>query len=208
MAWTRALKRHLVAGVVVVAPVAVTAFVLWRVFQWLDSLLGRWLYQAIGQRLPGLGLVALLLLLVSAGWIAERAIGARIVRAWQALLARIPFTRRVYPVATRVFRGMFGAGGRPFREVVLVESPVRGRWSVGFVTAAAPPAVQAVVPNSVTVFVPRAPNVYTGDLVVVARENAIPLPLTPEEALTFFVSAGSVGTADDERARDSRTAGS
>ena len=203
MASFRTLKRRLVAGLVVIAPIAVTAFVLWQLFRWLDSLVGRWIYLAIGRHIPGLGLVALFLLLLSVGWATERAVGARLLNAWHLLLARIPLISRVYSAANRIFRTTLGGADRPFREVVLVESLVPGRWSIGFVTASAPPSVQSTIPNAVTVFIPRAPNLYTGELVIVARENAIVLPLTPEEAFTFFLSAGSVspeaGTAHADR---------
>ena len=71
----RAFRRHLVAGLVVIAPIWITAFVLWWLFQTFDRLLGRFVYPALGRAIPGLGLLLLVLLLLGVGWAAEREIG-------------------------------------------------------------------------------------------------------------------------------------
>src|SRR5690606_30059567 len=92
----RALKRHLIAGLLVIAPVTVTLAVLWWIFQLLDGLIGRFLYPALSRvvpwigLVPGLGLLALFVLLLGVGWAAERAIGSRLVDSWHKLLERIP----------------------------------------------------------------------------------------------------------------------
>lgn len=188
----RALRRHLVAGLIVIAPVTVTVWVLWWIFQWLDGLLGRFLYAAIGVELPGLGLLALLLLLLGVGWATERALGARLLGWWNVLLERIPLTRRIYSASSRIVRTVLAEDERPFSEVVLFEYPSAGRWSIGFVTARAPGMVQRHVEDSVTVFVATTPNPTSGYTVIVPRSRLIPLPMTVEEAFTYILSAGSV----------------
>jgi uncharacterized membrane protein len=194
----RVIKRRLIAGLIVIAPVTATAFVLWWIFQALDGLLGRFLYPALGRivpwinLLPGLGILALLVLLVVVGWIAERAIGSRVLGWWHALLERIPVTRRVYSAANRIVRAMFGQESRPFKEVVIVEYPAAGRWSLGFLAAAAPEAIQEHVPDSVSVFVPSTPNPTTGWFIVVPRSHIRILPLTVDQAFTLILSGGAV----------------
>jgi len=189
---SRALRRHLVAGLVVIAPVSITAFVLWWIFQRLDGLLGNIIYPAIGIQIPGLGLLLLLAILLAVGWAAERAVGARIVAWWHTLLERFPLTRRVYTASHRIVRTVFGEDQRFFREVVLVEYPAPGRWSLGFVTAPAPAVIRRHVEDGVTVFIPTTPNPTTGFLVVVPRGAVVPVPLTLEQAFTFILSAGGV----------------
>jgi uncharacterized membrane protein len=186
------LRRHLVAGLVVIAPVSITAFVLWWIFQRLDGLLGNIIYPAIGIEIPGLGLLLLLAILLAVGWAAERAVGARVVAWWHTLLERFPLTRRVYTASHRIVRTVFGEEQRFFRDVVLVEYPAPGRWSIGFVTASAPAAIRRHVEDGVTVFIPTTPNPTTGFLVIVPRESVVPIPLTLEQAFTFILSAGGV----------------
>jgi uncharacterized membrane protein len=189
----RTIRRRLIAGLVVIAPVTVTALVLWWIFQALD----RFLYPILALIIPGewvppgLGLIALVLLLITVGWAAERAIGSRVVASWHNLLERIPVTRRIYSAANRIVRTVFGREGRPFKQVVLIEYPSDGRWVIGFLAAAAPGVVQRHVADSVSVFVPTTPNPTSGWLVVVPRSRITLLPMSIDEAFTYILSAGA-----------------
>ncbi|HEX6937842.1 MAG TPA: DUF502 domain-containing protein [Longimicrobiales bacterium] len=186
------MKRRLIAGLVVIAPVTITAAVLWWIFQSLDGLLGNFIYPAIGVQIPGLGLLLLLALLLAVGWLAEWAVGARIVAWWHTLLERFPLTRRLYSASHRIVRTVFGEDKRFFRDVVFVEYPGPGRWSLGFLTSPGPASVLGVVPDGVTVFIPTTPNPTTGYLVVVKRSEVVPVQWTLEQAFTFILSAGGV----------------
>ncbi|MGH7447797.1 MAG: DUF502 domain-containing protein [Longimicrobiales bacterium] len=197
------IRRHLIAGLIVIAPITATAFVLWWIFQVLDGLLGRFLYPALGGLvgrdtfvIPGLGLLVLFVLLVGIGFAAERAIGSRIIAWWHATLERIPLTRRIYTAANRIVRTMFGAESRPFKKVVLVEYPSEGRWAIGFLSAPAPPSIRQHAPRAVGVFVPTTPNPTTGFLIIVAPELIRDVDMTVDEAFTYILSAGSVAPDD------------
>lgn len=198
----RAMRRHFIAGLIVIAPIGVTALVLLWLFQWLDGLLGRFLYPVTGT-IPGLGLLVLILVLIGAGWATEWALGKRVVAAWHTVLERIPVTRPLFNASNRIVKTVFGKDRRFFRDVVLIPYPSPGRWSIGFLTSAAPGAVRPHIENAVTVFVPTAPNPTSGFLIIVPREQAIPLSMTTEEAFTFMLSAGSVTpereVTDEER---------
>ena len=197
---TRALRRNLIAGLVVIAPVTATIIVLWWIFDALDNVLGRFLYPAIGGYfgrdtvvVPGLGLVVLFVLLLSIGWAAQRAIGTRAVRWWNDLLERLPLTRRIYGAANRFIRTVFSEEARPFKTAVLIEYPSAGKWAVGFISADPPAEVAAATGGDmVTVFVPKTPNIATGMLAIVPRSSVIPLAMTVEEAFTYVLSAGAV----------------
>jgi len=186
------VKRRLIAGLVVIAPVTITAVVLWWIFQSLDGLLGNFIYPAIGVDIPGLGLLLLIVVLLAVGWLAERTVGARIVAWWHTLLERFPLTRRLYTASHRIVRTVFGEEKRFFREVVLVEYPAHGRWSIGFLTSNAPDDMRDAVGDGVVVFIPTTPNPTTGFLVVVSRDDVRPLPWTLEQTFTFILSAGGV----------------
>lgn len=193
------IRRHLIAGLIVIAPITATVLVLWWIFQMLDGLLGRFLYPALGGLvgrdtfvIPGLGLLVLFVLLVGIGFVAQRAIGSRIVSWWHATLERIPLTRRIYTAANRIVRTVFGTESRPFKKVVLVEYPGPGRWAIGFLSAAAPVAIQRHVPTAVSVFVPTTPNPTTGFLIIVPPDLIREVDMTIDEAFTYILSAGAV----------------
>jgi uncharacterized membrane protein len=193
-------KRHLIAGLIVIAPVTATAFVLWWIFQLLDGLLGRFMYPLLGDAIgrdtfviPGLGLLALLLLLIFIGWAAQRAVGLRILAWWELLLERLPLTRRVYSAANRIVRTVFGTDtARPFKKVVIVRYPSEGRYVIGFLSGTAPQAIREHVPDAVSVLVPTSPNPTTGFLVIVPVDLITEIDISIDDAFTYILSAGAV----------------
>ncbi|HEU5209632.1 MAG TPA: DUF502 domain-containing protein [Longimicrobiales bacterium] len=184
-------RRRLIAGVIVIAPVTVTAVVLWWLFNLVDGLLGQFLYPWLPFPIPGLGLIMLLLLLFLVGWGAERALGSRLLAGWSTLLERIPLARRIYAAANSITRTMFGEQERPFKSVVLVEWPAEGRWSIGFLAGVAAGSMRRHVDDGVSVFIPTTPNPTTGFLTVVSRSKTITLDMTIDQAFTFILSAGA-----------------
>lgn len=194
---TRALRRYLFAGLVVIAPVTITAFVLWWIFERLDGLLGRFLYPALGVEIPGLGLLLLTAMLILIGWAATRALGVRVLTWWNLLLEQFPLTRRIYSASNRIVSTIFGGGRRVFRDVVLVEYPSDGRWSIGFLTGHEAETDWVGRDDAVAVFVPTSPNPTTGWVVIVPRHRVISAPMTMDEAFTYLLSAGTVSPPAD-----------
>jgi len=189
----RLFRRYLLEGLVVAAPIGVTVVVLRWIFVRLDSILGDFLSRAIGLTIPGLGLAALIVVLVATGWVAHRAVGARLVATWDELLDRLPLARSVYRATRQVVRSMVGRERYAFNEVVLFEYPGPGRWSVGFVTGPAPRALRdRLGEDAVTVYMPTAPNPMSGYLIVYPRSVLITLPVSVEEGFTYVVSCGAV----------------
>ena len=197
--WGRALKRHLIAGLIVIAPLTATIWVLVWIFQLLDGVLGRFLYPGLGavlgrERLvvPGLGLLALFVLLVATGWGAERAIGSRVIRWWNGLLERLPVVRRIYGASNRIVRTVFGNEAKPFSTVVAVEYPAPGRWAIGFLAGNAPSEATDRLGELLAIFIPTTPNPTTGWVTLVRREQVVPLVMSVDEAFTLILSAGAV----------------
>jgi len=191
----RTLRRWLLAGLVVTAPVGVTVIVLLWLFRTLDGILGEVLSNVLGFRVPGLGLLLLVLILLAAGWATERAIGSRVLGWWHDWLERLPLISRLYGASSRIVRTVFGGGKRFFRGVVLIQYPSPGRWSIGFVTSDTPSLLTEQVEDATTVFVPTAPNPTSGFLVIIPRRDTIPLPMSVEDGFTFILSAGAVAPA-------------
>ncbi len=189
----RGVRRYLFQGLAVIGPIGITAFVLVWLFQWTDGLLGPFLEPVLGWSAPGVGVVVLILLLLLVGWVVERTLGARLVRLGEAWLARVPLVRRLYGGSSRIVRAVIGEEKAAFREVVLFEHPSPGLWAYGLVTGPAPSSAASVLQDEgVTIYLPTAPNPMSGYLIVTNRSAVRPTDLTPEEVLTFVVSAGSV----------------
>jgi uncharacterized membrane protein len=190
------LRHHLrtvfSAGLLFLVPLAITLWVLYTVFNLLDSLLGRWLVPLIGFRVPGLGLLATLLLVYLVGLIASDVAGRQLIGLWDSFASRLPLVRSVYKVAKEVSHAFGRRDRRPFRQVVSVEFPRKGLWTLGFLTA----EVTAGGPfpeGFVYVFIPTTPNPTSGWLILAPREEVRPMPYSVDEGMRIIISAGIVG---------------
>src|SRR5881397_3133928 len=131
------LRNYLLTGLLVLGPTAVTLWVFYRLLNWVDLILGRYFrFAALDyHRIPGIGLLATLLLLALVGWMASW-IGARpLVRMWDRLLTRIPGVGILYGSTKSLGEAFLSnKDSDVFRQVVLVPWPHAGMWRVGFLT--------------------------------------------------------------------------
>ena len=189
------LRVYLLTGLLVLAPSAVTLWVFFRLLNWVDNLLGRYLrFAALDyHRIPGLGLLATLLLLMLVGWVASW-IGARpLVRMWDMLLTRIPGIGIVYGSTKSLGEAFLNQKEQAFRQVVLVPWPHPGMWRVGFITGRAGGDVSGKLASDVeVVFVPHTPNPASGFVQYVPRKDIIYLDWQIEDGVRVIVSGGVV----------------
>lgn len=184
------LRRYLITGLVVIAPVGVTVFVLVWLFQRLDPILGRFLPGIGGRAIPGLGLVALFVLLISVGWFSQRALGRRALGLWNRLLERVPFARRLHSASAQIVSSVLERD-RLFQHCALIEFPQDGTWVLVFETAPAPDEVETSIGEpSVSVFLPTAPNPTSGYLLMMPRSRVSRLQMPVEDGLKLVLSVG------------------
>lgn len=194
-------RRYFLVGLVVIAPVGVTGWVLVWLFNAIDDILGQPLQAALGFRIPGVGVVLLALFLLLVGWVVHQAVGERMLTWWNGALARFPVAGKLYQVASQITQTMMGGQQRLFRRTVLVPYPTEGIWAVGFVTHDNPPGLAAAVGEPcVNVFIPTTPNPTSGFLLVVPIAKVRPLDLSVEEAMKLVISAGALTPDRDDAA--------
>jgi uncharacterized membrane protein len=197
--WAR-MRAYLLGGLLVLGPTALSVWVLWRVFVWIDGLLGKYLrFSWVEYRqIPGLGLIAMLLLLIFSGWMASLFAGFTLVRAWDRALGRVPLFRVIYNPAKQIGEAFLAPGKRSvFHQVVLVQWPHPGLWAIAFLTAPPPRALAGKLDGDmVGVFVASTPNPTAGHYQLVRRDQVILVDLTVEQALQMIVSGGVVRPED------------
>jgi uncharacterized membrane protein len=194
------IRNYLLTGLLVLAPSAVTLWVFYRLLNYVDNILGRYLrFPALDyHRIPGIGLVATLLLLILVGWIASW-IGARpALRLWDHLLTRIPGIGILYGSTKSLGEAFFAKEPRVFQKVVLVPWPRPGMWRIGFITGRASTEIRSKLPTDVeVVYVPHTPNPASGFVHYVLKSDVIYLDWPVEDGLKVVISGGVVqpGTA-------------
>lgn len=192
------LRNLLITGVLALAPSVITLWVLYKLLNWIDSLLGRYIkFSSVlgGHRIPGVGIVATLLLLLLVGWVATlvgRWLGGRpLLTMWDHLLRRIPGVGILYGSTKSFGEAFVTSRGTTFKQVVLVPWPSPGIYRVGFIAARPSPSVVRQLGEDIeVVFVPHTPNPASGFVHYVPRSQVIYLDWRVEEGLKVIVSGG------------------
>lgn len=180
----RRLRAFALAGLIVLFPVAATYWAMIWLFESLDNSLRPVLEMVFGRPLPGIGVVAGLVLVITVGAITTNLLGRQVITAVQGFLLRVPLIRSVYGVAKSLTDALMGTQRRAFREVVVVEYPRAGMYSIGFVTARHG--------QMVTMFVPTVPNPTAGWFLLVPEDQVEALPVSVEDGLKWTVSGGII----------------
>jgi uncharacterized membrane protein len=197
LAW---LRNSFLAGVAVVLPFVVTAWLIWLVVSLIDRNVAPLVparLQPFTQNFFGAGVLLAVAMLTLIGALAGNLVGQWIVDSADELIANLPLVRSIYGGAKQVFRQVAAPERTSFKEAVLVEFPLPGTWTIGFITNENTAEVaQAVGENLLAVFVPHAPLPTSGYLLYLPRTALKPLRISPEEALKRVISLGIVRDED------------
>ena len=192
--WDR-IRNAFFTGLLVLAPATITAYVVWRLFVFVDHLLGTTLrggYIRPGG-IPGLGFLTVLAIILVVGFLANNILGRQIGSILESLISRVPIFRSFYGTMKQVGEALLGEKRDAFQRVVLIEFPSPGRYALAFVTAT--PALGVSRPGGdplVAVFLPHTPNPTSGFLLFYPPDALIPTSLRVEQAVRMVVSGGVV----------------
>jgi uncharacterized membrane protein len=204
------MKRYLIAGLLVWAPLGITIWVLHFLVTTLDQTLllfpeGAHPDRLLGFHIPGFGVLLSFGLLLLTGVVAANFFGARLIRFWENALGRIPVVKSIYSSVKQVSDTLLSDSGNAFRKALLVEFPHEGSWTIAFLTGTPAPAVMAhLAEEHLSVYVPTTPNPTSGYFIIVPRSRVRELDMTVDEALKYVISMGVVSP----RARSPRASSS
>ena len=146
-----------------------------------------------GFEIPGLGIVISAMVIFITGFFLTNIAGRRIISFWENLLDRIPLVRSIYSSVKQVTHTILSSDNDTFNEVLLIEYPRKGVWTLCFKTSDSPKTfAEATGKDLVTVFVPTTPNPTSGFILFVPREDVKKMDLDVEDALKLVMSLGVV----------------
>jgi uncharacterized membrane protein len=196
------LRNYFLTGVVVCAPLAITAYIAWSFIQWVDSWVKPYLPSAYNPdnylpfAVPGFGLIVALVLITLIGFLTANIIGRSIVHFGESLVARTPLVRGVYRALKQIFETVLSNKTTMFSTVGLVEYPRKGVWSLVFVAGEKETEINARLDKPgdplIGVFMPCTPNPTTGFLMYVYKSEIVLLDMSIEDGAKLIVSAGLV----------------
>jgi uncharacterized membrane protein len=195
------LRASFLTGLVVIAPVGLTIWLIWSVTGWIDGfvlpLVPRTIQpeKYIGINLRGVGVIIFLIFTTFIGWIGKGLIGRSLIAYGESLVERMPVVRTIYSGIKQISETVFAQSERSFEKACLIQYPRKGIWAIGFISTSAKGEVAQRADTSgelIGVFVPTTPNPTSGFLLFFPEEDVIELKMTVEEAAKLVISAGLV----------------
>ena len=201
--WKQDLKNDLIAGLLVIIPLATTIWLtvtiaIWVIdfltqipkqlnpFEGLNPFLINILNFVVGFTVP---LLSILLI----GLMARNIAGKWLLDFGERFLQAIPLAGQIYKTLKQLLETLLKDTNSKFRRVILVEYPRQGMWAIGFVTGNVSSDIQAQMPETMlSVFIPTTPNPTTGWYAVVPEKDVVNLSMSIEEAFKVLISGGIV----------------
>lgn len=212
------LRNSFLTGIVVIAPIGLTVWLIWSVVGWVDGfvlpfvpasyhpeavinrIFGTTAENHIDVNIRGVGVIVFLVFTVLVGWIAKGLIGRSFIGWGEDLVGRLPIVRTIYNGLKQIAETVFTQGDAKFDKVCLVEYPRKGVWAVAFISSTAKGEVSRKIGHEgedvIAIFMPSTPNPTTGFLMFVPRSDIVELDMTLEQAAKLVISAGLVYPGD------------
>jgi len=195
------LRASFLTGIVVIAPVALTVWLVWGIIGWVDGVvlpLVPYTFQPekyIGINLRGIGVFIFLIFTIVVGWIAKGLIGKSLINFAESLVDRMPVVRTIYSGVKQIAETVFAQSERSFEKACLIQYPRKGIWAIGFISTTAKGEIAERAETSgalMSIFLPTTPNPTSGFLLFLPKEDVIELDMSVEEAAKLVISAGLV----------------
>ncbi len=188
------LRTTFLRGVGVLIPLWLTYWFFEALLNAVDGILRPHLENWIGHKVPGLGVLSVLAVVMLVGLLTRNLVGRLFLASFENLLKSIPVVRSVYSAIKDLVTAFAGGSkGKTFRQVIMTEYPRKGLYCIGFVTN----EMKCRLPDGSTteflnIYIPNPPNPTSGMLVLVPKQEAIKLDLSIEEGLKLVLSGGIV----------------
>lgn len=183
------LKNRFLKGLFIILPISLTLWILYRIFMFLDNLIGPLIYNLIGTRIHGLGVIVVIELVIIIGVFGSNYIGKALTQGLEKLFESVPVVKSIYKPIKDVIKTVSHKNLNEFKKVVLVTYPKENSYSIGFVTKENIKFGDAVRSS---IFIPTSPNPTSGILLFLNREDYQELDISVEDAIKMVISLGAV----------------
>jgi uncharacterized membrane protein len=186
------LKRYFLTGLLVIIPIWGTILILKTLFVSLDRILGDLLVQLVPSHyVPGLGILALIVLVFVTGLFATNFMGRQVVKWWEKCLDRVPLVRGIYSTLKSVMGIVSASEQASYNRVVMIQFPKNGHYCIAFVTGVTKGEMQDFAQEPlIHVYVPTSPNPTSGYFLLVPEHEVTSIDISVEEAMKLIVSGG------------------
>jgi len=181
------LGTYFLQGLLLISPLAATVYIVFLLFQFTDGLLSSYLEKYFQLKVPGLGILIIVLLLVFLGIIGETIFANPVKSLINRILNRTPILRLIYTSFKDLFSAFVGKEKKFHRPVVVLVDEKNDIWRMGFLTN--DKMGEMGLNGKVAVYFPLSYNI-SGILYIVPANRIKPLNISPAEAMKFILSGG------------------
>jgi len=190
-------RKYFLSGLVIFLPLALTVYLFVLTISLADGLLGRFIEpyfsREFGFYYRGISIAVCILIITLMGFFAANFLGRKLHSIVEKMLLKLPFFRQVYPAIKEISLFLFSRDRTTFKQVVFLEYPRKGLFSIGFLTKYESSKISEAVGQEVcNVFIPSSPGPLTGFIIMVPKKDLIFPEMSVEEALKFIISGGVV----------------
>ena len=182
------IKRHLIAGLLAIVPIALTFWILRFLFRFLDSFTAP-ILKNIGIEIPGLGIILTLLFICLLGLFITNVLGKTIFNWGERILTKLPLVNTIYNAVKQITNAFSGKSMKNFKQVIFIQYPRKGLWTMCFVTNQ---SKNESGDEFYHVFVPTTPNPTSGVFIVIPQKDAVHPDISVEEGLKSIISGGII----------------
>ena len=189
----RRLVNYFLQGLLYIAPLGITIFILYGLFGFFDGFLRSSIQKWFGVDIPGLGLVIIVAMLTLLGFVGQTVIAQPGKKLVSNFLKQTPFLQTIYSTAKDFIEAFLGKEKKFVHPVLVKLSSSLDLERVGFVTQTDLAELKAK--DKVAVYFPQSYS-WSGDLFIVPAENVTPLDISPKDAMKFAVTGGVAKISD------------
>ncbi|MEI7523420.1 MAG: DUF502 domain-containing protein [Mariniphaga sp.] len=193
------LFTYFIQGLLLVAPLGLTVFIVYRIFMFTDGLLSTYLEEQLQVKTPGLGILIIFIFLVLLGIVGETIVARPIRKLINRILQKTPFLKLIYSSINDLFSAFIGKERKFHRPVMILLNRENSLWKMGFVTQDIPISVEGN--ELITVYCPFSYG-FAGEIYFVPVSNIKLLSIPPTEAMKFIVSGGVSGVDFNQNTKD------
>ena len=205
------LRSSFLTGLVVIAPVWLTIWLIWSVVGWIDGAVLPWVpnsYQPdkmiqdllglerdVQIDVRGIGVIIFLVFTIIVGWMDKGLMGRSLIHVAESIVERTPVVRSIYSGIKQISETVFAQTERSFEKACLIEYPRKGIWAIGFISTTAKGEISQRAGNMgemQSIFLPTTPNPTSGFLLFLPVEDVMELDMSVEDAAKLVISAGLV----------------
>ncbi|MXU65842.1 DUF502 domain-containing protein [Oceanomicrobium pacificus] len=194
------VRSNFLTGLVVVAPVSLTIYIIWTVVAFIDAKVVPLVPDVynpatyLGQDIAGFGVVIFIVFTAIVGALTKGLFGRQLIRFGESIVDRMPIVRSVYNGLKQIVETVLSQNQATFEQACLIEYPRKDVWVVAFISTESRGEIprRAGEDELLSIFVPTTPNPTSGFLLFLPKRDVIVLDMKVEDAAKLVISAGLV----------------